>query len=507
MSKLPAKNSSGHDNISNLLLKEIIAPLSPTLVEVFNKSLSKGEFPTVMKLAEVVPLYKGKEHYIETNYRPISLLTTISKILEKIVYQRVYCFLQSTGQIYENQYGFRANHSCEHAIGQVVGTIIKSLEKRQYSACILLDLSKAFDTIEHKILLQKLDTYGIRGNALSWFESYLTNRRLRVKCRTVSNSKETMSDEQPVKYGTPQGSCLGPLIFLVFVNDLHLHLRESECVQFADDTTLVFSHRSIQYLRFIVENELSVVQDWFNANKLTLNIDKSSYLLYHTQKQTIPTFKIVLNDIKIPRVKYAKFLGVWMDDQLKWDIHINKLLTKLKCGIGMLKRSKHLLSPKAKKLLYFGQIHSNLCYSLSVWGSMLQSQMVCKIITAQETAIRLIDPTLSLDELFTKHKILRFKDMVKLEQCKLGYKLCHDLLPNALSNNMKRDHRNESITKTHKYPTRNKTIPNLPNVLGRKYRSSFLFNAIKLYSALDNEIQSSANLSTFASRCKKYYLQ
>ena len=171
MSKLPSKNSSGHDNISNLLLKEIIAPLSPALVEVFNKSLSKGEFPTVMKLADVVPVYKGKEHYIETNYRPISLLTTISKILEKIVYQRVYCFLQSTGQIYENQYGFRANHSCEHAIGQVVGTIIKSLEKQQYSACILLDLSKAYDTIEHKILLQKLDTYGIRGNALSWFES------------------------------------------------------------------------------------------------------------------------------------------------------------------------------------------------------------------------------------------------------------------------------------------------------------------------------------------------
>ena len=138
---------------------------------------------------------------------------------------------------------------------------------------------------------------------------------------------------------------------------------------------------------------------------------------------------------------------------------------------------------------------------------MLQSQKFCKIITAQETAIKLIDPTLSLDELFTKHKILRFKDMVKLEQCKLGYKLCHDLLPNALSTNMKRDHRNESTIKTHKYPTRNKTIPNLPNVSGRKYQLSFLFNAIKLYSALDKEIQSAVNLSVFASSCKKYYLQ
>ena len=268
VSKLPAKNSSGHDNISNLLLKEIIAPLSPTLVEVFNKSLSKGEFPTVMKLAEVFPLYKGKEHYIENQLQAhISAHYNLKNTRKKLFTNESIVFLQSTGQIYENQYGFRANHSCKHAIGQVVGTIIKSLEKQQYSACVLLDLSKAFDMIEHKILLQKLDTYGIRGNALSWFESYLTNCRLRVKCRTVSNSKETISDEQPVKYGTPQGSCLGPLIFLVFVNDLHLHLRESECVQFADDTMLVFSHRSMQYLRFIVENELSVVQDWFNENK------------------------------------------------------------------------------------------------------------------------------------------------------------------------------------------------------------------------------------------------
>ena len=130
------------------------------LVEVFNKSMTQGEFPTIMKLAEVVPLYKGKEHYLETNYRPISLLTTISKILEKIIYKRVYSFLQNSGQLYENQYGFRANHSCEHAIGQVVGTIVKVLENKQYAACILLDLSKAFDTIEHSILLKKLELLG-----------------------------------------------------------------------------------------------------------------------------------------------------------------------------------------------------------------------------------------------------------------------------------------------------------------------------------------------------------
>ena len=173
VSRLPNKSSSGH-NISNILLKEIIDQLAPVLEEVFNKSMTL----TLMKLAEVVPLYKSKEHFLETNYRPISLLTTMSKVLEKIVYQRVYSFLQDTGQIYDNQYGFRANHSCEHAIGQVVGSLVKNMENRLYSVCILLDLSKAFDTIEHQILLSKLELYGIRGNALSWFKSYLTDRKL-----------------------------------------------------------------------------------------------------------------------------------------------------------------------------------------------------------------------------------------------------------------------------------------------------------------------------------------
>ena len=248
VSKLPSKASSGHDNISNVLLKEIIDQLAPVLVEVFNKSMTMGEFSSIMKLAEVVPLYKGKEHYLENNYRPISLLTTISKILETIMYHQVYSFLHETGQIYKNQYGFRANHSCEHAIGQVIGTVVKGLENHQYIACILLDLSKAFDTIEHEILLQKLELYGVRGHALSWFKSYLSNHKLRVKCRTVSDSSETISDEHVVHYGTPQGSCLGPFIFLVFVNDLHLHLQDSECVQFTDDTTPVFTHRNLNYL-------------------------------------------------------------------------------------------------------------------------------------------------------------------------------------------------------------------------------------------------------------------
>ena len=504
VNKLPVKKSSGHDNISNILLKEIIDSIAPALSIVFNKSMVAGEFPNIMKLAEIVPLYKGKEHYLETNYRPISLLTMMSKVLEKIVYQRVYTFLQETGQLYENQFGFRESHSCGHVVGQVINGIVKGLENKVNSACVLLDLSKAFDTIEHKIMLQKLETYGIRGNALTWFHSYLTDRKLRVKCRTVGSFTSQTSEEFEVAYGTPQGSCLGPLIFLIFVNDLHLH--DSECIQFADDTALLFKHKNIRYLHYCIESELTRLQDWFNANKLTLNVHKCSYLLFMGRNHKNVKLDLELSNVKIPRVRFAKLLGTWIDDRLIWDIHVKQLLTKLRCGLGMLKRSKNFLTTKAKRLLYYGQIHSNLCYCLSVWGTMIQKKLMEDISRLQCKAVKLISPSVSKTEMFVKHKILPFKELVSLEQCKLGYKLCHDLLPTNLAKNMKHDHRMQSILKTHSYTTRYKHIPNLPQVVSGKYRSSFLFRAIKEFSTLNSSLKDCKTLHSFNRQCKKYLL-
>ena len=197
-------------------------------------------------------------------------------------------------------------------------------------------------------MLQKLALYRIRGNALTWFKSYLTGRKLRVKCQTVSSILSQISEEYSVEYGTPQGSCFGPLIFLIFVNDLHLHLHDAECVQFADDTTLLFRHKNIHYLRYCIESELSRLQDWFNANKLTLNVSKCSYLLFTSKTHVDDNLNLMLNNVSIPQVHSAKLLGTWIDDRLTWDIHVKKLLTKLRCGLGMLKHSQNLLASKAK---------------------------------------------------------------------------------------------------------------------------------------------------------------
>ena len=503
--ELPAKRSSGFDDVSNILLKELIPYLCEPLCILINRSLENGIFPDLMKLAEVVPLYKGKAHDQETNYRPISLLTTMSKVMEKVVYKRVYEFLTRTGQICDTQYGFRSKHSCEHAIAQLVGTVLKNLENKRTTISVMLDLSKAFDTIEHSIMIQKLELYGVRGVCFEWFKSYLEQRQLRVKCRVTSTQEEAVSDNYIVNYGTPQGSCLGPLIFLIFVNDMHLHLTDVDSVQFADDTTIIFSHKNVNYLKYCVERELAVLNDWFKANKLTLNIDKSVYMVFdRTGRKDLK--ELVLGDKSIKQVKETKFLGTWLDDQLNWKAHMTRLLTKLKCGLGMLQRSKNFLTTRAMKLLYYGQIHSHLCYAVSVWGPMLSKGQLNTLKGIQNKCLKLINSTYSTRERHLRLKILSIEKLIDLEQSKLGYKLCHQLLPVVLTRLLKSDQNNQDMEKLHSYSTRQKAIPHRPSAKLGLYRNSFLYRSISTYSNLPLELQQLPNLNIFNNRVKAHLL-
>ena len=247
---LPNKTSSGHDNISNVLLKKIKENVSGPLALILNESMLDGKFPDIMKITDVIPLHKSKSKQETNNYRPISLLVTLSKALEKVIYHRTYKFPDKNGQIFKSQYGFRSQHSCELAVSELLSEIIKTNENGKHTIAVYLDLSKAFDTIDHKLLLTKLERYGIRGVALQWFESYLKNHQMRAKCITPDG----ISYSQPyaIEYGTPQGSCLGPLLFLIFTNDLHLHLQYCKCILFADDTTIYLSHKKLNYCEWCI---------------------------------------------------------------------------------------------------------------------------------------------------------------------------------------------------------------------------------------------------------------
>ena len=389
ISSLKNKNSSGHDGISNKILKGITESIVEPLNIIFNKSMEEGVFPTEMKKADTVPLYKSKDKDDKNNYRPISLLLTVSKLLEKIMYSKTYNFLTKYNQIYSSQYGFRTGHSCQDAIAELIGEIARNLDEGLYTIGVFLDLSKAFDTLEHEVLFDKLAIYGIRGVALEWYKSYLRNRQLRVKCMVASSSKQEYSDYEQVTYGTPQSSCLGPLLFLIFSNDLFRNLDYCNNLQFADDTTIYKGHRNLRYLIWCIENDLSNLDDWFRAKKLTLNVGKSVHMIFSKKKNVDTCIK--LGDTELPKVEIVKFLGMWLDQNLTWNEHLSKLKSRIRRNMSMLQVGVNLLDIHSKKILYYAQIYSHLSYGLPLWGNMISTTNMDRIQKLLNKCVRKID--------------------------------------------------------------------------------------------------------------------
>ena len=498
--KLKNKPSSGHDQISNVMLKWLCPVVSGPLSIIFNKSLTEGVFPDIMKFSDIIPLYKNKERHYCNNYRPISLLLTISKILENIIYARVYSFMQSTKQITDNQFGFRENHSCSDAIIDLCTEIIKNNERGLYTAGIFLDLSKAFDTLSHKILLEKLERYGIRGITLNWFQSYLTGRKFRSKVAVSSGSTHCYSDYYDVTIGTPQGSCLGPLLFLIYINDLNLNLEYCRILLFADDTTIFCGHRNKNYLNWCLSEDLKTINDWFLANKLTLNLDKSHLLQFG--KNTI-TIDLNLNNVPITESDNVKFLGVHLDKDLKWTHHVNCLVNKLKRNLHLLCMSKKLLDTKSLKLVYHAHFESHLLYGLPIWGSMCSKEQLNCIKSVQRKALKFLRPSDSFLGTCETLKILPIESLIELELLKIGYKLHKGLLPANVNKCLREDSNRHSLTRKHRYPTRSKADLYVPVYQKASHSSSFLVRSISLYSKLNHDLKSSTSLFLFAAKCKK----
>ena len=380
---LPSKTSFRHDKISNVMLKSIITAISIPLSIVFNQSILTGKFPHKMKQAEVVPLYKGKDMDLVINYRPISLLITILKLLEKVVYRCVYSFLEKYDILFQSQYGFHSNHNCKHAILELSGKILQAREKSEHPVCIFLDLSKAFDTPNHQVLLHKLDKIGIRGISNTWFESYLSGRSLVAKV-TTSENKTTYSDVFDISFGTAQGSCLGPLLFLLFCNNIHLLSLYSQLILFADDTTLFNSHRSEIYLEYMLNRDMEMLLDWFRANQLSINLEKTVMMQFWSKYDKI---KIRVMDNPIPYIRSTKFLGVFIDDTLSWKNHIEYLHNKLTMNKHMLSISKHKLDKDSLRKVYFSHIHSHLVYGIKAWGPSLSSESLDMLNRQQNKCI------------------------------------------------------------------------------------------------------------------------
>ena len=250
-----------------------------------------------------------------------------------------------------------------------MSNIVKANSQKKKTIAIFLNLSKAFDTLSHELLLKKLEHCGIWGTSLCWFNSYLSGRKLRSKCVDGITGQITYSDLFDVTYGTPQGPCLGSLLFLIFCKDIYLHLESCSCILFADDMTLYYSHKDLKYLKWCIEQDLMIVADWFRANKLTLNVLKSDCILFGANG--LKTMTLELDGITLPIIKSTKFLGIWIDENLNWTKHVSKLSVKLKRSQKLIQVSKNFLSSHALQNLYYAQFHSHLSYGIITWGNMI----------------------------------------------------------------------------------------------------------------------------------------
>ena len=485
-------SSPGDDNISMKIIKEVAPAISRVLLHLCQSSFSTGIFPDELKIAKVTPIYKTGDKRLLNNHRPISVLPALSKIIEKLMYNRLYDFVNRS--ILTNaQYGFRRGRSTELALTSFTKDILEAFDRRHYSLSIFLDLSKAFDTVDHNILLTKLHHYGIRGIEYSWFKSYLEKRKQYV------SYNECKSELDYLTHGVPQGSILGPLLFLLYINDIIHSSIIFKFVLFADDSTLYFSHPSLDSLITIVNDELENVRKWIISNKLTLNLDKTHYIIFH-RKKDIPINRppIKIGETVLKEEQSTKFLGVIVDKKLTWSDHTLYLRNKLNKQCGILYHTRDSLNKRSMKLIYFSLIYSIIFYCNTVWGAAADNK-TDRLKVAKKKILRTMAYRGRRDhthELFSEFGLLKLEDINIYCSTLFVYKSLNKLIDNNMFN----------IRINDRYNMRNTNLLDIPLMLTRQSQSSIRYHGVKEWNKLPENIRECPSLDNFKHRLKMFLL-
>lgn len=477
LKSLKPKKSTGWDEIPPFLLKASAHSLYKPLTKLVNFSLQEGVFPDLLKFSIVKPLRKNPKSTSIDNFRPISLLTSISKIFERVVFNILYRYLESNGILTSCQYGFRKGRSTIDAIFKFLNVVSKGVDGSEYTVGAFCDLSKAFDCVDHEILLGKLWCYGVRGSVLNWIASYLYNRQQKV---VVDSDGE--SGYLPVSAGVPQGSILGPLLFLVYINDLPLAAFSDSVVLYADDTSLVVSHKNKSSMLNCLNDSLQRLSSWFNVNGLQLNADKSQFINFSINNRNCLQYdsSYLSHDLNV--VSSCKFLGLIIDSCLTWRQHIDQLLPKLSQAFFALLTLSHTVDNKILKQVYFAYVQSLLSYGVIFWGNSLESDRVFKM---QKRIIRLIARAGARDScrpLFQRLQILPFPSLY-LFRCLLYVKLNSEEFYNS--------------NHTHCHNTRNVSLFQYPMHRTAFFEKSPFYTCIKLFNQLPRQIKNEVSNEVF----------
>ena len=446
------EGSVGPDGISTKILKQTVTLIVKPLVHTLNLSLCQGYFPTALKTARVIPIYKSGDPMEMKNYRPVSVLNVLSKVFEKVMYNRLFDFFDTNNSLYKMQFGFRRLHNANIALSYLLDKIISSLDRGDFVIGTFIDLSKAFDTVNHTILQAKLYKYGVRGCALDWVKSYLEKRSQYVCC----NSYESSMHE--IRCGVPQGSILGPLLFLIYVNDIMQVSTKVMPLLYADDTNLFCSGKNISEIIDTLNNELTLYMKWMQINKLTVNADKTKVIIFRKPRTKLPTNidNILLNGKVIEKVSSMKFLGVILDENLSWLTHINNIKSKIAKGIGIICKAKPFLSSSTLLTLYNSFIQPYLLYCIEGWGSTFATYMM-PLWTLQKRAVRIIKSLSYRHETLSAFQELHILNVFQLHKYFIlifMFKLRKDMIPTIFKEFF--EHAN------HQYQTRGNLLYRIP---------------------------------------------
>lgn len=420
------KNSApGHDGIKSILLKETIDHIIQPLTHVISLSFQSGIIPQALKIAKVIPIFKSGDTKVFSNYRPISILPCISKIFEKLVYERLNKHLIVNNIIYKHQYGFRKKYSTEHALIQLVNYISKALDNKKFALGVFLDLSKAFDTVSHDILISKLNRYGVEGTALVWFRNYFINREQFVYLNGF------FSKTSKISFGVPQGSILGPLLFLIYINDLFLCCDHFLPILFADDTNLIAVHEDFVTLIQHVNDELKILSNWFRTNKLTLNVKKCNFMIFHNINKFYPKEHacIEIDGAPVTQVASTKFLGVLIDEGLTWSKHVDLVCTRSSKMLNILRIVLPSIHSSAHLTLYYSFLFPFMNYCNVVWGATSPTYLA-KIVKIQKKFLRMISYSSKYAPsapLFLRYKILSIEKVNVYLSCIFIHKFIHKI--------------------------------------------------------------------------------
>lgn len=493
---LNSNTSSGLDGISTKSIKCVKDSIAENLANCINKCLNEGHFPNRLKIAKVSPIFKSGNKLDPSNYRPISVLPVMSKIFEKILHKQLYEYLTSIDYLYNKQYGFRPKSNTVSATVDLVTNIRLNIDQKKITLGIFIDLKKAFDTVSHKILLSKLKDIGVTGKAYEVFKSYLTDRSQVVK---INNHQ---SDPQLITCGIPQGSILGPLLFLIYVNNIYKIGLKGDVTLYADDTSLFYSGHSLETVISQAQHDLDLLHIWLQSNLLTINASKTKYVIFCAKNKKIGNHSpLTINGENITKVNNEKYLGLILDSQLTWKPQIEKVRNKINSLTGALKGIVRCLPKQVRYTIYNSLVKSRIDYLIEVWGSATKTNLK-KLQVAQNRVIKTLfrynylTPTIKI---YKETKLFNLAQTYKYNTCIFIRKiLTKDI--------------HSQITFTKRIDIYKRMTRRANNLCLRSHRTNYgkksiLYDGAQLYNELPKTIKEAKSLFTFKKLLKSHILK